>query len=415
MSITFRKRPDHTLSDPDGAKEPHLDLHSLDAHLQDEDDDDIPVLIPASASSGRQTGDRTISDRTAGGQAESDPVIRDRTVNDAVARDPLVRDPLVRDPLVRDPLARDPLVRDPLARDPSKSHPAADEGLSDPYRAAGTRNPALSSESQSLIRRRDTGAAVHIPPPASVIDRKPAHQAPAWEDEDEATEPVLMPAQYPNTTAPYRPMSYQNQSSQQQSSQQQLGSPLRHSQSGQSQSRQTQSGVSAPNLPQSGQPMSGQPLSSPTRPSFSEPPAFASSGQADSDFPIHPAPEDFAPFLNTARNTQGHPSKPELFVWSDDENDAFAQAARGDFTLNHIQPTAGRPDFDASLFRAPSRQDALASAVAPAKQATRDQTAAMQAEIDALVTELLDESHAYLKQRFLEEIPEIIAKYRANQ
>ncbi len=396
MSITFRKRPDHTLSDPGEAKEPHLDLHSLDANLQNDDDDDIPVLIPASASSGRQTGDRTISDRATAGRAESDPVIRDRTVYDSVARDPLVRDPLVRDPLVRDPLVRDPLVGD-LSRS---------EVVSDPYRAAaGTRSPSLSSESQSLIRRRDTGAAVHIPPPASVIDRKPANQTPAWEDDDEATEPVLMPAQYPNTTAPYRPQSYQSQTSQQQS-----GSQFRHSQSG-----QAQSGLSASNLPQSGQAISGQPLSSPTRPSFSEPPAFTSSGQADADFPMHPAPEDFAPFLNTARNAQGHPSKPELYVWSDDENDAFAQAARGDFTLNHIQPTAGRPDFDASLFRAPSRQDALASAVAPVKPVTHDQTAAMQAEIDALVTELLDESHAYLKQRFLEEIPEIIAKYRASQ
>ncbi len=101
-----------------------------------------------------------------------------------------------------------------------------------------------------------------------------------------------------------------------------------------------------------------------------------------------------------------------MYVWSDDENDAFAQAAKADFTLNRIQPTERRPTFDASLFRAPSRAEALAGSVAPGRLSPSDPSAQMQAEIDALVTELLDESHDYLKRRFLEEIPEIIAKYR---
>jgi hypothetical protein len=129
-------------------------------------------------------------------------------------------------------------------------------------------------------------------------------------------------------------------------------------------------------------------------------------------FPGHPTPDDYAPFLNTARGAQGHHSKPELYVWSDDENDAFSQAAQADFTLNRIQPTAGRPSFDASLFRAPSRPDALAATAALAASRQSDPAADMQTEIDALVTELLDESHEYLKRRLLEEIPEIIAKYR---
>ena len=124
----------------------------------------------------------------------------------------------------------------------------------------------------------------------------------------------------------------------------------------------------------------------------------------------HPKFEDYAPFLNAAAASSRH-AKPELYVWTDDDTDAFSRNVQRDFTLNRIQPTAGRPEFDSSLFRAPSRPDALATSTQPVQPAA-DPSAAMQAEIDALVTELLDESHAYLKRRFLEEIPEIIAKHQ---
>src|SRR5690606_11187091 len=43
---------------------------------------------------------------------------------------------------------------------------------------------------------------------------------------------------------------------------------------------------------------------------------------ADPKLPAHPAPEDYAPFLRSARGAHDHPSKPELYVWSDDDNDA---------------------------------------------------------------------------------------------
>ncbi len=153
---------------------------------------------------------------------------------------------------------------------------------------------------------------------------------------------------------------------------------------------------------------------SPPAPSTSEPlPPAAAPPAGDTpqvETGEHPKFEDYAPFLNAAAASSRH-AKPELYVWTDDDTDAFSGNAQRDFTLNRIQPTAGKPEFDSSLFRAPSRPDALAASTLPAQPAS-DPAIAMQQEIDALVTELLDESHDYLKRRFLEEIPEIIAKYQ---
>jgi len=266
MSITFRKRPDHTLSAPE-AKEPHLDLHSIDAGQKDSlDDDDIPVLLPAEP-------------------AEPGQAVRHTVYTPA----------------------------------PNRAAPATSAPSTSPDRALmdhvvpdrTTPDEAEANRTTPTLKREAT--AVHIPPPPSVPRPAPAQT-------------VVQP--------------------------------------------------STPELPG------------------------------------HPTTQDYAPFLNTAKNRQDPHNKPELYVWSDDENDAFAQVAKRDFTLNRIEPTAGRPSFDASLFRAPSRPEALASVAAPAGVA--DAATAMQAEIDTLVTELLDESHDYLKRRFLEEIPEIIAKYRQN-
>lgn len=308
MSITFRKRPDHTLSTPE-AKEPHLDLHSIDAGQVDAlDDDDIPVLLPAEPGEAvRHTVYTPAPDRaapTTGAPSTSpdrplpDHVVSDRTTPDVAAAD----------------------------------------------RAA----PILKREA----------AAVHIPPPPSVPHHTPA-QTPAHavpQGTMHATHATHAAAQTPARTVP--------------------------------------------------------PAQSPVSPATQQRPPEIHSPAAAPELPGHPTTQDYAPFLNTAKNRQDPHNKPELYVWTDDENDAFAQVAKRDFTLNRIEPTAGRPSFDASLFRAPSRPQALASVAAPASVA--DPAAAMQAEIDALVTELLDESHDYLKRRFLEEIPEIIAKYRQN-
>jgi len=311
MSITFRKRPDHTLSLPE-AKEPHLDLHSIDARAdQAPIDDDIPVLLPEPAASTQSTS------RIASGiQAAGTPANRQQAVPPGRANSPMP------------------------------------------------------------VQQRAHTDAVHIPaPPMTARRHTPVPDHPAWQDDTDDM-PVLMPAQRPvqpppvGTTASPRP---------------------------------TPMPPPAPRQP------AVTPPATPLPPSgLTETPA------APAAFPGHPAPDDYAPFLHTARGVQGHHSKPELYVWSDDENDAFSQAAQADFTLNRIQPTAGRPSFDSSLFRAPSRPDALAGTVMPTVSQSADQTAAMQTEIDALVTELLDESHEYLKRRLLEEIPEIIAKYRGH-
>jgi len=401
MSITFRKRPDHTLSVPE-AKEPHLDLHSIDARAdQAPADDDIPVLLPEPPPASKQS-------------------------------------------------ATSPTIGSTL----SSRQQAASPGRTD---------------SPMPVRQQEHTGAVHIPPPPMEPRRQaPAQSTPAWQDEADDM-PVLMPAQRPAQVPPFgaatSPRPAQAPYPGRQSAADAGGSPeeqpdqLRHARSAPAQatvqSASQWSGASAPLPPDRGQnaraaeepylsrqvsdtpyrwqPEAGQQASasspqsntattapiagqSGTAPSF---PGAASSlsgaggtTASSSVLPGHPTPDDYAPFLNTARGTQGHHSKPELYVWSDDENDAFSQAAQADFTLNRIQPTAGRPSFDASLFRAPSRPDALAATAMPAASRQSDPSADMQAEIDALVTELLDESHEYLKRRLLEEIPEIIAKYR---
>ncbi|MGO1766327.1 MAG: hypothetical protein ACTH1W_03540 [Advenella sp.] len=311
MSIIFRKRPDHTVSVPPEAKEPHLDLHSIDARLEEApDDDDIPVLHPPTSPSAHPAGRRPA-----------------------------------------------PSMPAPRHGPPPSDGPQAAPRMAEPRMAE-------SAEPASPIGHRVREPAVHIPPPPAVTrSRSGDPHKPAWQDEDDDM-PVLMPAQRPTQVPPFDPAT----------------------------------GAKSP----------GATFSSPAA-------ASAASVDDASSFPGHPTAEDYAPFLNQARDSHGHHSKPELYVWSDDENDAFAQAAKSDFTLNRIEPTARRPTFDASLFRAPSRANALASSVAPAELSPSDPSSQMQAEIDALVTELLDESHDYLKRRFLEEIPEIIAKYRHNK
>lgn len=327
MSITFRKRPDHTLSTPE-AKEPHLDLHSIDAGQVDAlDDDDIPVLLPAEPDKTGEAGRHTLY--TPGPNRSATPI-------DASSADP------------------DRRLQDRVMSDRTTSHDAAAD------RAA----PSVKRET----------AAVHIPPPPSIPRRAPAHTD-AQTPEHVYTHPSA------HTPAPVSP----------------------------------QGTTQATHVTHAAAQTSAHPVP-PAQPSASaatqqRPPEFYSPAAAP-ELPGHPTTQDYAPFLNTAKNRQDPHNKPELYVWTDDENDAFAQVAKRDFTLNRIQPTAGRPSFDASLFRAPSRPQALASVAAPASIA--DPATAMQAEIDALVTELLDESHDYLKRRFLEEIPEIIAKYRQN-
>ena len=358
MSITFRKRPDHTLSVPPEAKEPHLDLHSIDARLDEtSDDDDIPVLLPQTPQSAHEAGRQT---------ARSMPAPRQEPVSSAGPQ----------------AAASPPASRMPASPMPASPMPA------------------------SPVGQRDRDTAVHIPPPPVVTRSQPGGQnKPAWQDEDDDM-PVLMPAQRPaqvpsfdprvsSRLAPQPPFGNQvpdaNPPPRQYGAQPAFGSPQ-------------QAGIS---------PTRPEPAPSSSDRTSSLPAATSLAGAADTaSLPGHPTAEDYAPFLNRARGTHGHHSKPELYVWSDDENDAFAQAAQADFTLNRIEPTAGRPMFDASLFRAPSRADALAGTVTPVTSSCPDQSSQMQAEIDALVTELLDESHEYLKRRFLEEIPEIIAKYR---
>ncbi len=301
MSITFRKRPDHTLSTPE-AKEPHLDLHSIDVGQADAlDDDDIPVLLPA----------------------EPDEAVRHTVYTPA----------------------------------PNRA-------------AAAASTPSTSPDRSAPILKRET-ASVHIPPPPSVSHHTPTHTA------GQVSTPTSAPASARATP------------------QATMQTP-----------RVTEATHATAQAPARPVPPAPPVVSAATRQHSPESPSFS----AAPELPGHPTTQDYAPFLNTAKNRHDSHNKPELYVWSDDENDAFAQVAKRDFTLNRIEPTAGRPSFDASLFRAPSRPQALASAAAPASVA--DTAAAMQAEIDALVTELLDESHDYLKRRFLEEIPEIIAKYR---
>lgn len=406
MSITFRKRPDHTLSVPE-AKEPHLDLHSIDARSdQAPVDDDIPVLLPAPPAATQSATGPTIGSTPAGRQQATSP------------------------------------------------------GRTD---------------SPMPVRHQEHTGAVHIPPPPMEPRRQaPVQSTPAWQDEADDM-PVLMPAQRPAQVPPFgvatSPQPAQASYSGSQSTANAGVSPgggqpdqSRHARPAPAQAtvqaeslRSTASellqpdggrharpadepylGTQVSGAPYRWQPEAGQPASAsspqssatataPTAGQSGAAPTFSggasspsslsgtsSSPVSPSVLPGHPTPDDYAPFLNTARGTPGHHSKPELYVWSDDENDAFSQAAQADFTLNRIQPTAGRPTFDASLFRAPSRPDALAATAAPAESRQSDPSADMQAEIDALVTELLDESHEYLKRRLLEEIPEIIAKYRLD-
>ncbi|HLU02615.1 MAG TPA: hypothetical protein VKZ94_07620, partial [Advenella sp.] len=328
------------------------------------------------------------------------------------------------------------------------------------------------------VRQREHAVPVHIPPPLTSTQRPPlAQDTPAWQDKADDM-PVLMPVQRPAQVPPFgsseapRPARPNYPGSQPAAS---AGtSPGRQPDA----SRHSSPAAAPPAVheaqrahvastalsPDHGQPplradepYSGAPTATPGTPYRSKPEggratadsaaqqhgtaaAAPTTRQSDaasslpdtppassaisgvhktpaspSSFPGHPTPEDYAPFLNSARDALGHHSKPELYVWSDDENDAFSQAAQADFTLNRIEPTAGRPTFDASLFRAPSRPDALAATVAHAAPRHSDPAADMQAEIDALIPELLDESHEYLKRRLLEEIPEIIAKYRHDR
>ncbi|AFK62279.1 hypothetical protein TKWG_09965 [Advenella kashmirensis WT001] len=341
MSITFRKRPDHTLSVPE-AKEPHLDLHSIDARADSAAaDDDIPVLLP---------------------------------------------------------------------EPPASTQSAMGPGATGTPTARQQAGPPDRADSPMPVQQPEHTGGVHIPaPPLGPRPQSPAQNTPAWQEQADDM-PVLMPTQRPAQVPPFgasasprpAPPPYSGSPSAAQAGVGPGRQPdeLRH---GKVETTQA-----------TGQ--SGTAPSSPTSAPSSSPLSGAGGTSAPSSaFPGHPTPDDYAPFLSTARATHGHHSKPELYVWSDDENDAFSQAAQGDFKLNRIQPTAGRPTFDASLFRAPSRPDALAATAAPTASGQGDTAADMQAEIDALVTELLDESHEYLKRRLLEEIPEIIAKYRHDQ
>ncbi|ETF02354.1 hypothetical protein W822_12955 [Advenella kashmirensis W13003] len=333
MSITFRKRPDHTLSTPE-AKEPHLDLHSIDAGQADAlDDDDIPVLLPAEPDKTREAVRHTLY--------TPDPN-RSATTSGASSANP-------------DRRFQDRALPDHVMQDRTTPH-----------------DDAAPDRPASFLKREK--AAVHIPPPPSVPRRAAAHTD-AQTPEHASTHPS---AHMPAPAAP------------------------------QGTTQATHATHPTAQTPARTVPPAQPPVSAATQ---QRPPEIHSPTAAP-ELPGHPTTQDYAPFLNTAKNRQDPHNKPELYVWSDDENDAFAQVAKRDFTLNRIEPTAGRPSFDASLFRAPSRPQALASAATPASVA--DPATAMQAEIDALVTELLDESHDYLKRRFLEEIPEIIAKYRQN-
>ncbi|AHG64449.1 hypothetical protein [Advenella mimigardefordensis] len=346
MSITFRKRPDHTLSVPE-AKEPHLDLHSIDARTDPAPmDDDIPVLLPDPPVSAHSTTSMT-------------------------------------------------------TRVQSGSTQTTRQQASTPGRA----------NSPMPVQQGVHTGAVHIPPPPMRERREaPVLDRPAWQDEFDDT-PVLTPA--PAATEP----SFGSAASPRTT---QVASPAYPQAAGDRSAMPQQVSAAAwsapPQAPRSTTQGTAQDRVAPPASSASTPAFLPASGAIDASvssaaFPGHPTADDYAPFLQTARSVQGHHSKPELYVWSDDENDAFSQAAQADFTLNRIQPTAGRPSFDASLFRAPSRPDALAGTVMHAMPPSADQAAAMQTEIDALVTELLDESHDYLKRRLLEEIPDIIAKY----
>ncbi len=344
MSITFRKRPDHTLSVPE-AKEPHLDLHSIDAQADSASaDDNIPVLLPEPPASTQSA--------TAPGAG---------------------------------------------------STPAARQQAGSPGR---TDNPMP-------VRQQEHTGSVHIPaPPLGPRPQAPAQSKPAWQEQADDM-PVLMPTQRPAQVPPFgastSPQPAQTPYPGNPSTAQAGTRPGWHS---------DESRHAKPATAQTPAQAMGHSSAAPSSPTASPSSPLSGAGEtpaSSSAFPGHPTPDDYAPFLSTARGAQAHHSKPELYVWSDDENDAFSQAAQADFTLNRIQPTAGRPTFDASLFRAPSRPDALAATAAATAPGQRDPAADMQAEIDALVTELLDESHEYLKRRLLEEIPEIIAKYRHDQ
>ena len=354
MSITFRKRPDHTLSVPE-AKEPHLDLHSIDARTDPAPiDDDIPVLLPDPPAPAHST--TRIASRIQSGSLQANRQ---------------------------------------QAATPDRSG-----------------NPMP-------VQQRAHPDAVHIPPPPMRERREaPVLNRPAWQDESDDM-PVLMPTQRPvqepvfGSAASARPAQTPPQALQPATGASTEQQPQMPRPAWQATAQAT------PQTPHSAEQSGANPHSTAARSPASWPAPVDSAdapavSAASAAFPGHPTPDDYAPFLHTARGVHGHHSKPELYVWSDDENDAFSQAAQADFTLNRIQPTAGRPSFDASLFRAPSRPDALAGTVAQAASTSRDQAAAMQSEIDALVTELLDESHDYLKRRLLEEIPDIIAKYRRD-
>lgn len=405
MSITFRKRPDHTLSVPE-AKEPHLDLHSIDAQSdQAPVDDDIPVLLPEPPASTRSATGPTIG---------STPASRQQAGSPGRADNPMP----VRQPERTGAVHIPPPPMEPRRQSPVQSTPAWQDEADDMPVLMPTQRPvqvppfdvaASSPPAQAPYPGSQSAASARVSPGQHPDESRHARPAPAQAmvqaaSQSSAASAPLPPDRGPNTRPAEEPYRGTHVS----------GAPYRWqpeaSQPASGNSPQSNAAATAPTAGQSGA-TSAAPDTAPSPSSLS---GAGGTPASPSVFPGHPTPDDYAPFLNTARGAQGHHSKPELYVWSDDENDAFSQAAQADFTLNRIQPTAGRPTFDASLFRAPSRPDALAATAAPVASRQSDPAADMQAEIDALVTELLDESHEYLKRRLLEEIPEIIAKYRHN-
>ncbi|WP_193087117.1 hypothetical protein [Advenella sp. FME57] len=394
MSITFRKRPDHTLSTPPEAKEPHLDLHSIDARAdQAPVDDDIPVLLPEPPTSAHTATSPTVG--ATPGRIDSAAPVRQPQDTGAVHIPPPPVGVRRQSPAQSTPAWQDEADDMPVLMPAQRPAQVPPFGSSTSPRPTPAPHPVSQSAAGGGINLGRQDESRHARPAsaqavAQAADPSSAASTPLPPDRGLNTQPAEQPylgTQVPG--APYRWQPEGDQSAIGSSPQGSIASTARAA--GQSDAAPAFAATSLSSSPLSG--AGGTPAS-------------------PSAFPGHPTPDDYAPFLNTARGAQGHHSKPELYVWSDDENDAFSQAAQADFTLNRIQPTAGRPSFDASLFRAPSRPDALAATAAPAVPRLSDPAADMQAEIDALVTELLDESHEYLKRRLLEEIPEIIAKYR---
>lgn len=403
MSITFRKRPDHTLSVPE-AKEPHLDLHSIDARSdQAPVDDDIPVLLPEPPASTRSVTGPTIGSTQANRQQAASP---DRADNPMPVRQPEHAGAVHIPPPPMEPRRQSSVQSTPAWQDEADDMPVLmptqRPAQVPPFGAATSPRPA-----QAPYPGSQSAASAAVSPGWQSDESRHARPAPAQATDQATSQSSAASAPLPpdrglNARPAEEPYLGKQVSGAPYRWQPEAGQPASAS------SPQSSTAATAPTAGQSGAaPSYRGATSSPSSLS-----GAAGTPASPSVFPGHPTQDDYAPFLNTARGAQGHHSKPELYVWSDDENDAFSQAAQADFTLNRIQPTAGRPTFDASLFRAPSRPDALAAITAPAASRHSDSAADMQAEIDALVTELLDESHEYLKRRLLEEIPEIIAKYR---